>query len=163
MANEVKGGESRSVMSNSLRPYGLHSPRNSAGQNTGVSSCSLLQGIFPTQGSNPGLPQCRWILYHLSHQGSPRILERVAYPFSSRSSLPRNRIGVSCITGRFFTSWATRETQIKYSMVIILLLRFFLSQLNCVGLSHNYKRDFLICIISNIYITTNKAAQLFAY
>ena len=42
-------------------------------QNTGVGSHSLLQGIFPTQGSNPGLPHCRWILYHLSHQGSPYI------------------------------------------------------------------------------------------
>ena len=43
---------------------------------------ALLQGIFPTQGSNPGLLTCRQILYHLSHQGSPRILEWVAYPFS---------------------------------------------------------------------------------
>ena len=55
---------------------------NSPGQNTGVGSLSLLQGIFPTQGLNPGLPHCRWILYQLSHQGSPRILECVAYPFS---------------------------------------------------------------------------------
>ena len=55
MANEEKGSESRSVMSHSLRPYGLYSPRNSPGQNTGVGSLSLLQGIFLTQGSNPGL------------------------------------------------------------------------------------------------------------
>ena len=47
------------------------SPWNSPGQNTGVHSLSLLQGIFPTQGSNPGLPQCRWILYQLSYKGSP--------------------------------------------------------------------------------------------
>ena len=46
-------------------------PWNSPGQNTGVGSHSLLQGIFPTQWSNPGLPRCRWILYSLSHQGSP--------------------------------------------------------------------------------------------
>ena len=51
-------------------------------QNTGVGSFSLLQGIFPTQGLNPGLPHCRWILYQLSHKGNPRILEWVAYPFS---------------------------------------------------------------------------------
>ena len=44
---------------------------NSPGQNTGVGSLSLLQGIFPTQGSNLGFPHCRWILYHLSHKGSP--------------------------------------------------------------------------------------------
>ena len=63
--------ESRSVMSDSLRPHGLYSPWNSLGQNTGVGSLSLLQGIFPTQGSNPGLPYCTWILYQLSHKGSP--------------------------------------------------------------------------------------------
>ena len=44
------------------------------------------KGVFPTQGSNPGLPHCRWILCQLSHKGSPRILEWVAYPFSSGSS-----------------------------------------------------------------------------
>ena len=66
------------------------SPWNSPGQNTGVGSLFLLQEIIPTQGSNPGLPHCRWILYQLSHQGSLRILEWVAYPFSSGSSRPRN-------------------------------------------------------------------------
>ena len=99
------------VVSNSLWPHGLYSLWNSPGQNTGVGSLSLLQGIFPTQGSNPGLPHCRWILYQLSHKGSPRILEWVAYPFSSRSSQPRNWTGVSCTAGRFFTNWAIRETQ----------------------------------------------------
>ena len=58
-------------MSNSLQPHGLYSPRNSPGQNIGVGNLSLLQGIFPTQGSNPGLPHCRLILYQLSHRGSP--------------------------------------------------------------------------------------------
>ena len=48
------------VMSNSLRPHGLYSPWNSVGQNTGVGSLSLLQGIFPTQGLNSGLPHCRF-------------------------------------------------------------------------------------------------------
>ena len=62
--------ESRSGMSDSLQPHGLHSPWKSPGQNTGEGSLSLLQGIFPTQGSNPGLPHCRWILYQLSYQGS---------------------------------------------------------------------------------------------
>ena len=47
------------------------SPWNSQGQNTGVGCLSLLWGIFPTQGSNPGLLHCRWILYQLSYQGSP--------------------------------------------------------------------------------------------
>ena len=72
--------ESHSVVSNSLWPHGLYSPRNSPGQNTGVASLSFLQGIFLTQGSNSGLLHCGWILYQLSHKGSPRILEWVAYP-----------------------------------------------------------------------------------
>ena len=59
-----------------------YSPWNSPGQNTEVGSLTLLQGIFPTQRSNPGLPHCRQILYQLSHKGSPRILEWVAYPSS---------------------------------------------------------------------------------
>ena len=63
--------ESRSVMSDSLRFHELYSPWNSPGQITGVGSLSLFQGIFPTQGSNPGLLHCRWILYQLSHKGSP--------------------------------------------------------------------------------------------
>ena len=101
--------ESRLVVSDSLWPHGLYSPWNSPGQNTGVDSPSLRQRIFPTQGSNPGLPHGRQILYQLSHQGSPRILEWVTYPFSRGSSFPRNRIGVSWIAGGFFTIWATRE------------------------------------------------------
>ena len=48
------------------------SPWNSPGQNTGVGSLSLLQGIFPTQGSNPGLPHCRQILYQLNHKGQQK-------------------------------------------------------------------------------------------
>ena len=52
----------------------LCSPWNSPGQNTGVGSLSFLQGFFPTQGLNPGLLHCRWILYQLSHKGSPRGL-----------------------------------------------------------------------------------------
>ena len=66
--------ESHSVMSDSLRPHKLYSPWNSPGQNTGVGSLSLLQGIFPTQGLNPGLQCCRRILYQPSHKGSPPTL-----------------------------------------------------------------------------------------
>ena len=61
-------------------------PWNSPGQNTGMGSLSLLQGIFPTQGWNPGLPHCSQIIYQLSHQASPRILELAAIPFSRVSS-----------------------------------------------------------------------------
>ena len=79
------------------------------GKSTGVGSLSFLQWIFPTQGSNPGLPHWLWILYQLSHQGSTRMLEWVAYPFSSRYSWPRNRTRVSCIAGGCFTNSAIRE------------------------------------------------------
>ena len=121
----VKVSESRSVVSNSLRPHGLYSPWNSLGQNTEVDSLSLLQGIFPTQGSNPRLPHCRQILYQMSHKGSPRILKWVAYPFFSRFSQPRNQTGVSCIAGRFFTNWAVREARdyihVDHKILSILL------------------------------------------
>ena len=66
---------------------------DSSGKNTGVRCPALLQGIFPIQGSNPGLQHCRQILYHLSHEGSPRILEWVVYPFSRESSPPRIKSG----------------------------------------------------------------------
>ena len=109
--------ESHSVVSNSLRPHGLYSPWNSLGQNTGVGSLSLFQGIFPTQGLNPGLSHCRRILYQLSHKGSPTILEWVAYLISSGSSRPRNWTRVSCIVGGFFTNRATREAQLEYLII----------------------------------------------
>ena len=87
------------------------------GQNTGVSSLSLLQGIFPNQRSNPDLLHCRQILYQLSHRRSPIILERVAYPFSRGYSQPRNLTGVSCIAGGFFTNWAISSVQFSRSVV----------------------------------------------
>ena len=58
--------ESQSVVSDSLPPHGLYSPQNSPDQNPEVGSLSLLQGISSTQGSNPGLLHCRWILYQLA-------------------------------------------------------------------------------------------------
>ena len=63
--------ESHSVESSSLRPNGRYSPWSSPGQNTGMRGLSLLLGIFPTQGLNPGLPRCRRILSQLSYQGRP--------------------------------------------------------------------------------------------
>ena len=65
-----KESESCTITSDSLQLHGLYSPWNSPGQNTGVGSLSLLQGIFPTQGSNPGLQHCRQMLYQLSYKGS---------------------------------------------------------------------------------------------
>ena len=76
-------------------PWTIYSTWNSLGQNTGVGICSLLQGIFPNQGSNPGVLNCRQIIYQQSHKGGPRILGWVAYPFSSRSFQPRNQTGIT--------------------------------------------------------------------
>ena len=78
-------------------------------KNTGVGSLPLLQGIFPTQRLNSGLPHYRWIFYQLSHKGSPWIMEWVFDPFSSRSSQCRNWTRFSCIAGRLFTNWAKKE------------------------------------------------------
>jgi len=130
--------ESHSFVSDSLWFHGLRSLWNSPIQNTEVGSLSLLQGIFPTQRSNPGFPHCRRILYQLSHKESrvkvaqscltlcnpmdcslpgssvyeilqARILEWVVVPFSGRSSQTRNQTQVSHIAGGFFTIWAIRE------------------------------------------------------
>ena len=78
----------------SLPGFSIHG--DSPGKNTGVGCHALLQGFFPAQdqGWNPGLLHCRWILYCLSHQGSPRILDWEVYPFSKGSSQPRNQTGV---------------------------------------------------------------------
>ena len=71
----ISESQSRSVVSDSATPWTVQSMEISPGQNTGVGSFSHLQGIFPTQGSNPVLPHCRWILYQLSHEENWRILE----------------------------------------------------------------------------------------
>ena len=95
-------------------PPGSSVHGDSPGKNTGVFFNAFLQGNFPTQGSNPGLPHCRQNLYCLSHQGSKvkvaqscvtlcdpldcivhgilqaRIMEWIAFPFSRRSFQPRD-------------------------------------------------------------------------
>ena len=116
--NEGKWSDSRSVESDSLGPRGLYSPWNSPGQNTRVGI--QIQGIFSSQGSNPGVPHCRLILYKLRHQGSPRILERVAYPFSSGSARPR-----VYIAGRFFYQLSYEGSPVICNTVIIHQLNFF--------------------------------------
>ena len=100
------------------------------------------KGKTDTQGLNPGLPHCRQILNQLSHKGSPRILEWVAYSFPRGSSQPRNQTGVSCIAGVFFTNWAMREALQKASTWILNLLKtkkqkyIILSRNDCFLLDH---------------------------
>ena len=94
------------LVSDSLR---LYSPWNSPGQNSGVGRFSLLQGTFPTQGSNPGLSHSRQILYQLSHQRSPKT-----YPFSRGSSQLENRTQVSCRQILYQLSYqGTKDATIK--------------------------------------------------
>ena len=82
---KVSESESPSVLSDSLRPHGLYSPWNSPGQTAGMSSLSLLQGNL-NPGIEPRSPTLQADSLPAEPQGSPRILERVAYPFSRGSS-----------------------------------------------------------------------------
>ena len=84
-------------------------PWHSPGQNTGVGDLFLLQGNFQPRDWTQ-VTRIAWILYQLSHKGSPRALGWVAYPFSRGPSWLRNWTRVSCIAGGFFTNWAIRET-----------------------------------------------------
>ena len=106
-------------MFDSFRPHGLYSLWNSPGQNTGVGSLSLLQGIFPTQGLNSGLPHCRWILYQLNHQGSPVKLNTYYFKrfyqmngdcFSTKRTLstPNSKLYVLC-PGKGLKDWDKRS------------------------------------------------------
>ena len=102
------------VMSVSLQPHGLYPARllcswGCSRQEYWSGLPCLPPGDLPNPGIEPSFSTLQAILYSLSHHGSPRILEWLAYPFSRGTSLPRNWTGVSCIVGRFFTSWATRE------------------------------------------------------
>ena len=75
-------------------PPGSSVHGDSPGKNTGVSCHFFLQGIFPTQGSNPGLLHCRQILYHLSHQGSPPSPSRGMQPTPDPRCLPSSPAGM---------------------------------------------------------------------
>ena len=84
---------------------------------TGVGSHSLLQGIFPTQGSNPGLLHCRRILYHLGHQGKPGVkatekenLYTLVVVFCQRFSSPLKKLW-------FRANWSNCRSMNKIRMV----------------------------------------------
>ena len=128
-----------------------------SGWNAGVCSLSLLQGIFPTQGLNPGFPHCRQILYQMSHRGSPRILEWVAYSFS------RNQTGVSCIAGWFFTNWVIREDLghrlglLWYWMACLVKEKSFFHFWDCTQVLH---LDFLLTKRATPFLLRDSCPQL---
>ena len=99
----MKLSKSHSVVSNSLQPHGIYSPWNSPGQNTAVGSLSLLQGIFPTQGSNPELLHCGWIFYQLSHKGNTWCAINVKFQRQT-FCLPSHFFPVCCIWDSKYTS-----------------------------------------------------------
>ena len=101
---------SHSVMSKSLWSHWLWPSRflclwNSAGKNTGVGSHSLLQRIFQIQGSNPGLPYYRWILYHLGYHRSPNVCNGLTHdwlqcdPSSQNTWTTETYLSVTCLQG----------------------------------------------------------------
>ena len=104
--------ESRSVVSDSLWPHGLYSPWNSPGQSTGVGSLSLLQGIFLIQGIEPRSPAFQVDSLPAEPQGKPKNTGVGSLSLLQQIFQPRNQTRVSCIAGRFFTSWAVREGHI---------------------------------------------------
>ena len=117
-----------SVMSDSLWPYGpqptrLLSPRDSPRKNTGVGSHSLLQGIFPSQGSNLGLLHCRWIFYHLSDQGSPLYILAPPSPICNSSSVFFKRLYPGLTS-------SVSQPKIKYNSHLLGCAVFFHRQCN---------------------------------
>ena len=87
------------------------------------------RGSSQPRDQNPDLLHCRWLLYHLSHQGSPRILKWVACPFSRGSFQPRNWTSVSCISGYskqilisfYFINYLILGLNISYFLINFLL------------------------------------------
>ena len=121
--------ESGSVMSDSLRLHGLNSSWNSLDQNTGMGSLSLLQGIFPTHGSNPGLLHCRRILSQMSHKGSSRILEWVAYRFSADLPNPGAELGSPVLQADSLPSALSSTIHYYLSIHMFYILLCYLGQI----------------------------------
>ena len=133
-----------------LQPIGLLCPLNSQGKNTGVGSQSLLQGIFLTQGSNPGLLHCRQILYHLSNQGSPTEINKTLHS-TVQSSLMKMifrvilldfwRFSLLEIKARksYFYSRSTGQLSIPLKLISAIRICLFVCLFVCV--SHSIVSD----------------------
>ena len=121
------------VVSDSLWPIRLLCPWNSPGKNTGVDCHFLLQGIFPTQGLNLGLPHCKETLYQLSHQGRPLITwemeiktgaSQVAQVVKNTPASPGNLREVDSIPGSGRSPGGGSGNPLQYS---------------CLGKSHGHR------------------------
>ena len=119
-------GVSHSIMSDSLRPHVLQSTRflcpwNSPGKNTRVGSHCLLQGIFPTQGSNPSHLSYRQILYWLSHQGSQ--IRRLGLTYKTATQKINDQPGPTYRTGSYIQCFVVtckgRESEEVYVCVCV--------------------------------------------
>ena len=131
-----------------VQPRGVvcHAP-----QVTGFSRRDYWSGFpWPPPGGlpNPGIERWwfMWILYRLSHQGSPRILEWAAIPFYRESSPPRDWAQVSCITGRFFTIWVAGKAHMHI---------YYVCKVVCVCVC--------VCVCFYIYILNNKLLSVYTY
>ena len=96
------------------RPPGSSDRGDSSGKNTGVGCLALLQGIFPTQGSNPGLPHCKQIIYCMSHQGSLKGTQQVVL---KEARLLEN---ILIFIAWVFKVWLDLALQVTYSACLIL-------------------------------------------
>ena len=119
---------SHSVVSDSLRPHGLYPPGSSVHGIFQAKYWSKLPwpplGVLPNPGLEPRSPALQTDSLPSEPPRKSKKLEWIAYPFSRGTSQPRNWTGVSCIAGRFFTSWATREALSgRYWKVCMLLAK----------------------------------------
>ena len=121
--------ENCSVVSDILRPHGLYNPWNSLDQNAEVGTHSLLQGIFPTQGSNPSVPHYRRVLYQLSHQWRP--ISR-----AESKSLPNTLEILSDTKHLFRYLWLINYHRV-YSFSLISLQCFSLTVSNLIPTNYN--------------------------
>ena len=130
----IMKNESCSVMSNSWWPHGLYSSWNSPGQNTGVGSCSFLQGIFPTLVLNSGIPHCRGVLYHLGMS-----MCRVFFCVVGRGCL----VTLVHFLGKTLLVFALLHS--IFQSQIFLLLQVFLDFYFCIPVPYNEKDIFFGC------------------
>ena len=129
-----------SLQPHGLKPARLLCPWDSPGKNTGVVSHFLLQGIFPTQGSNPGLPHCRRILYHVSYQGSPIISfnpHLYSLPFLPSLTYRKLLSFIHVIKGRTYFPYTYRSLQL---VIIFPYISHSINRILCFPLGKGFPR-----------------------